>query len=47
MKSQFISKVLEGNVTTNPQWIVSVLQDENAWYLPIYTSELFNNKLLE
>ena len=45
-KTQFINKVLEGNNTTNQQWILSVLQDENAWYMPIFTSELFNNKLL-
>lgn len=46
-KTQFISKVIEGNVTTNQEWIRSVLQEPNAWYMPIYTTELFNNKLLE
>ena len=46
-KTQFITKVIEGNQTTNQQWIQSVLQDPNAWYMPIYTTELYNNKLLE
>lgn len=46
-KTQFISKVIEGNQTTNQQWILSVLQDPNAWYMPINTTELFINKLLE
>lgn len=46
-KEQFIAKVLEGNQTTNAQWILSVLQDPNAWYMPINATEIYNNKLLE
>ena len=46
-KSQFISKVVEGNETTNQQWILSVLQDENAWYLPVPQADIEHNKLLE
>lgn len=46
-KTQFIAKVIEGNQTTNQQWILSVLQDENAWYLPIPQADIEHNKLLE
>ena len=46
-KEEFIAQVLEGNQTTNQQWVLSVLQDPYAWYLPISSSELFNNKLLK
>ena len=46
-KTQFINKVVEGNQTTNQQWIRSVLQDENAWYLPIPQADIEHNKLLE
>lgn len=46
-KSQFIAKVLQGNNSTNPQWILSVLQDQNAWYMPIPQADIEHNKLLE
>ena len=46
-KKQFISKVMEGNQTTNLQWIQSVLQDENAWYMPLPQADIEHNKLLE
>lgn len=46
-KTQFISKVVEANQTTNQQWILSVLQDENAWYMPIPQADIEHNKLLE
>lgn len=46
-KTQFISKVIQGNQTTNQQWILSVLQDQNAWYLPIPQADIEHNKLLE
>jgi hypothetical protein len=46
-KQQFISKVMEGNQTTNQQWIQSVLQDENAWYMPLPQADIEHNKLLE
>ena len=46
-KTQFITKVVEGNQTTNQQWIQSVLQDMNAWYLPIPQADIEHNKLLE
>ena len=46
-KTQFINKVVEGNQTTNQQWIRSVLQDENAWYMPIPQADIEHNKLLE
>ncbi len=46
-KTQFIAKVIEGNQTTNQQWILSVLQDQNAWYMPLPQSDIEHNKLLE
>ena len=46
-KTQFIDKVMEGNVTTNQQWIFSVLQDPNAWYMPIPQADIDHNTLLE
>lgn len=46
-KTQFIAKVLLGNQTTNQQWILSVLQDSNAWYMPLPQADIEHNKLLE
>ena len=50
-KGEFISLVLEGNsgstATTNSQWIESVLQDPNAWYMPIPEADIEHNKALE
>ena len=34
-RKQFIDTVVEGNQTTNQAWIQSVLQDKNAWYMPL------------
>jgi hypothetical protein len=45
-KQQFITKVLLGNQTTNQQWIISVLQDQNAWYMPLPQADIEHNKLL-
>jgi hypothetical protein len=41
-----MTKVIEGNQTTNAQWIRSVLQDANAWYMPIPQADIEHNKLL-
>lgn len=46
-KSEFMAKVLEGNQTTNQAWIESVLQDPDAWYMPIPQADIDHNKLLE
>ena len=46
-KNEFVAKVLEGNQTTNQAWIESVLQDENAWYMPLPEADIEHNKLLE
>ena len=45
-KTQFINKVVEGNGTTNSQWIYSVLQDPYAWYMPIPQADIEHNTLL-
>jgi len=42
-----VNMVVEYNNTANPAWIRSVLNNDDALYLPIWTSELENNKLLE
>jgi hypothetical protein len=41
-----ISEVVSYNETANPSWIRSVLKDDDALYLPIWTTELLNNELL-
>ena len=46
-KEQFIAMVLEGNQTTNSAWIQSVLQNSNAWYMPLPESDINSNKLLK
>lgn len=43
----FMAEVLEGNTTTNDQWIESVLLDKDALYLPISQSEIDVNPNLE
>ncbi len=45
-RDSFIQMVLEGNQTTNPSWVRSVLADENAWYLPLPQSDIEHNLLL-
>ena len=44
---EFVNMVVNANQTYNKQWIRSVLQDENAWYLPIPYSEMEINSKLE
>ncbi len=44
---QAVTLVIEGNQTTNMQWIMSALQDDGAWYMPIPQSDIEHNKLLE
>lgn len=46
-KDLFIGEVISGNQTTNKQWILSVLNDPNAWYMPIPQSDIDHNRLLE
>ena len=45
-KSSFINMIMENNSTANDIWIRSVLQNEYAWYLPIYYKELEDNTKL-
>lgn len=42
-----VNTVTEYNNTANSAWIRSVLANDDALYLPIWTNELLNNKLLE
>ncbi len=46
-KTEFINQVLESNQTTKDEWIKSVLNDENAWFMPIPYSEINVNSNLE
>lgn len=46
-KKQFVAKVIEGNQTANSAWLRSVLQNSNAWYMPLSEDELQHNKLLK
>ena len=45
-KTEFINTVIEGNQTTNQQWILSVLQDPWSWYMPVPQSDIEHNKQL-
>lgn len=45
-KEFFIEQVLQVASASSTPIIRSILQDENAWYLPIHTDELAYNKLL-
>ncbi len=45
-KTEFVNAVIEGNQTTNQQWILSVLQDPWSWYMPIPQSDIDHNKAL-
>ena len=42
-----VNPVAEYNNTANSAWIRSVLMNDDALYLPIWTNELENNKLLQ
>jgi len=42
-----INEVAEYNNTANSSWIRSVLKNDDALYLPVWSDELDNNKLLE
>ncbi len=45
-KDAFIDAVIDGNMTTNPSWIRSVLSNQNAWYLPLPEGDIQSNDLL-
>lgn len=45
-KEYFINMVIERNQTTNPQWIRSVLNSNDAHYMPLPYSEIEVNSLL-
>lgn len=42
-----INPVIAYNNTANPSWVRSVLKNDDALFLPVWSSELMNNKLLE
>jgi len=42
-----INEVIAYNNTANPSWIRSVLKNDDALFLPVWSAELVNNKLLE
>ncbi|MGV8090745.1 MAG: RagB/SusD family nutrient uptake outer membrane protein [Mangrovibacterium sp.] len=42
-----INEVIQYNNTANSSWIRSVLKNDDALYLPVWTTELESNKLLE
>ena len=45
-KDSFITIITDNNATANDSWIRSVLQNNYAWYLPIFERELEVNTLL-
>lgn len=42
----FVQLLLEGNQTTNPSWIRSVISDPNSWYLPLPQGDIEHNSQL-
>jgi len=45
-KELFIDQVLQVSSASTMSMIKAILQDSNAWYLPIHSEELLSNKLL-
>ncbi|MCD8185597.1 MAG: RagB/SusD family nutrient uptake outer membrane protein [Rikenellaceae bacterium] len=45
-KTQFINMIIENNETASSSWLRSVLQNNNAWCLPINEKELTSNDAL-
>lgn len=45
-KSRFKSIIMENNVTAESRWLSSVLENENAWYLPVPESDMNSNSQL-
>lgn len=45
-RNEFINLVIQYNETANPSWIRSVLRNDDALFLPIWSTELENNTLL-
>ena len=45
-KEDFVNIIRENNQTANPTWLASVLNQTDAWFLPISQSELDVNPLL-
>ncbi len=45
-KELFIDQVLQVSSASTMSMIRAILQDNNAWYLPIHSDELLSNKLL-
>lgn len=45
-RNDFINLVIQYNETANPSWIRSVLRNDDALFLPIWSAELENNPLL-
>lgn len=45
-KENFINEIVANNTSANASWLRSVLNNVNAWYLPIYYEEIEDNKAL-
>lgn len=46
-KSLFINTIVANNSTVSTGWIRSVLENTNAWYLPIHQDEIDRNPMLK
>lgn len=46
-KSRFKILIMENNLTAESRWLGSVLDNDNAWYLPIPASDISTNSLLK
>lgn len=45
-KTKAIQMICQGNQTTNEDWIVSALNDNYAWYIPLPSDDIEHNQLL-
>ncbi len=45
-KARFKAIVMENNLTAENKWLSSVLDNDDAWYLPIPAEDILNNSLL-
>lgn len=46
-KNDALNMIIEGNQTTNADYIKSVLTDDNAWYIPLPQADIEHNQLLK
>lgn len=46
-KARFKDIIMQNNITAESKWLNSVLENEDAWYLPVPEDDMNNNSLLK